>query len=235
MICAMSSQAPSLAAEMLSRLTRIYDAAADPARAAAMSAYMRDQFPFLGIPAPAQKALSRELVAGLGRPSEDDLRVVALECWALPEREYQYFACGWLRRHARICSPAFLPTARFLLTTKAWWDTVDTLAAHLVGQLVARHPALAAAMDEWVVDDNKWLVRAAILHQLTYNETTDARRLFHYCTLQAGHDDFFVRKGIGWALREYAKTAPDEVRRFVHAHRSRLSALSVREALRTVG
>jgi 3-methyladenine DNA glycosylase AlkD len=235
MICAMSSAAPSLPSELMSRLTRVYGHAADPTRASAMAAYMRDQFPFLGIPAPAQKTLSREVVAGLGHPGEADLRVVAQECWALPEREYQYFACSFLRRHARVCSPDFLPTARFLLTTKAWWDTVDALAAHLVGPMVARHPELVAAMDEWILDDDKWLVRTAILHQLGYQEATDGRRLFHYCAVRAGHPDFFVRKAIGWALREYAKTAPDEVRTFVHAHQSRLSALSAREALRTVG
>ena len=78
-------------------------------------------------------------------------------------------------------------------------------------------------------------MRTAILHQLTFKEATDARRLFHYCAVRAGHPDFFVRKGIGWALREYAKTAPDEVRAFVHAHRTRLSVLSVREALRNLG
>jgi 3-methyladenine DNA glycosylase AlkD len=230
----MSSE-PPLATELMGRLTRVYGGAADPARAAVMAAYMRDQFPFLGIPAPAQKALSREVLAGLGRPTEDDLRAVTHRCWALPEREYQYFACGWLRRHARACSPEFLPTARFLLTTKAWWDTVDALAAHLVGALVARHPELIGTMDEWVVDDDRWLVRTAILHQLTYKEATDARRLFHYCAVRAGHPDFFVRKAIGWALREYARTAPDEVRAFVHAHEARLSALSKREALRTAG
>jgi 3-methyladenine DNA glycosylase AlkD len=229
MICRMPYHAP-LATELVLRLTRVYGSAGDPARATAMAAYMRDQFPFLGIPAPAQKALSREVVAGLSRPGEDDLRVVAQECWALPEREYQYFACGFLRRNARVCSPGFLPTARLLLTTKAWWDTVDALAAHLIGPMVARHPELVTAMDEWVLDDDKWLVRTAILHQLGYKEATDGRRLFHYCAVQAGHEDFFVRKAIGWALREYAKTAPDEVRTFVHAHEIRLSALSVREA-----
>lgn len=234
MICRMSSEAP-LATEVMGRLTRVYGGAADPARATAMAAYMRDQFPFLGIPAPVQKALSRDVVTGLGRPTEADLREVARRCWDLPEREYQYFACGWLRRHARECSAGFLPTARFLITTKAWWDTVDALAAHLVGPMVARHPELAETMDAWVVEDDKWLVRTAILHQLTYKEATDPRRLFHYCAVQAGHPNFFIRKAIGWALREYAKTAPGEVRAFVHAHATRLSALSVREALRNAG
>ncbi|GAA4683885.1 DNA alkylation repair protein [Phytohabitans rumicis] len=221
-----------LAAEVTARLTRVYGAARDPDRAAAMAAYMRGQFAFLGIPSPAQRALAREVLAGLPRPAEDDLRDVARGCWALPEREYQYFACGWLRRHARVCSAGFVPVARDLVTTKPWWDTVDALAAHLVGPLVAAHPALVSTMDEWVEDDDMWLVRTAILHQLRYREATDAARLFRYCTRQAGHPDFFIRKAIGWALREYAKTDPAAVRSYVEAHR--LAPLSVREALKNL-
>jgi 3-methyladenine DNA glycosylase AlkD len=225
---------PRTAAEILTRLPRVYGAAGDPERAVAMAAYMRDLFPFLGIPAPTQKLLAREVLAGLDRPTEADLRAVTTHCWQMPEREYQYFACGLLRRHARILKPGFLSVARILVTTKPWWDTVDALAAHTVGPMVARHPELLAAMDEWAVDEDMWLVRTAILHQLTYKEATDSKRLFHYCSQQAGHQDFFVRKAIGWALREYAKTNPAEVRAFVHAHSGRLSALSVREALKNL-
>ncbi|WP_218579665.1 DNA alkylation repair protein [Phytohabitans houttuyneae] len=221
-----------LATEVLGRLTRVYGAARDPERARAMAAYMRDLFPFLGVQSPAQRVLSREVLAGLPRPTEDDLRDVAEACWALPEREYQYFACGLLRRHARVCSAGFLETARFLVVTKPWWDTVDALAAHLVGTLVSEHPELASTMDEWAVDRDMWLVRTAILHQLRYKERTDTGRLFGYCTRQAGHTDFFVRKAIGWALREYAKTDPAAVRAFVSAHR--LAPLSAREALKNL-
>jgi len=229
----MAQQTP-LARTVLDRLRQAYAAAADPERAVAMAAYMRDRFAFHGIPAPAQRVLAREVLTDLPRPAEEDLRAVALGCWALPEREYQYFACGWLRRHARVCSAGFLDTARHLIVTKSWWDTVDALAAHLVGPLVARHPALASTMDEWVADPDLWLVRTAILHQLGYREATNATRLFHYCTAQAGHQDFFVRKAIGWALREYGKTDPAAVRTYVHAHEPRLSALSVREALKNL-
>jgi 3-methyladenine DNA glycosylase AlkD len=107
---------------------------------------------------------------------------------------------------------------------------VDTLAAHTVGPLVAAHPVLVATMDAWVTDENMWLARTAILHQLRYKERTDADRLFRYCTLQAGHRDFFIRKAIGWALRDYARTNPDAVRRYVDEHRSILAPLSIREA-----
>jgi len=223
-----------LAETVLGRLTRVYPAAADPERAVAMAAYMRDQFPFLGIQSPAQRTLGREVLADTPRPDEDDLRAIALGCWALPEREYQYFACGLLRRHARACSAAFLDTARTLIVTKSWWDTVDALAAHLVGPLVARHPALVSTMDSWVADSNVWLARTAILHQLGYKEATDPGRLFRYCTAQSAHPDFFIRKAIGWALREYAKTDPTAVRTYVRTHESRLSGLSVREALKNI-
>jgi 3-methyladenine DNA glycosylase AlkD len=224
-----------LAAAVVDRLTRVYGAAADPSRAAGMRAYMRGQFEFLGIPSPAQRTLTRQVLAGLPEPTEADLRAVALRCWELPAREYQYFACGWLRRHVRVCSPEFLTTVRHLVVTKSWWDTVDALASHVAGPLVAAHPGLATTMDRWATDRDLWLVRTAILHQLGYRGATDPDRLFRYCTAQAGHPDFFIRKAIGWALREYAKTDPDAVRRYVRAHRDVLAPLSVREALRNIG
>jgi 3-methyladenine DNA glycosylase AlkD len=228
-----TSVAP-LAGTVLDRLVATYGSARDPAAAAPMRAYMRDQFPFLGIPTTRRRPLSREVLEGLPRPGEDDLRAVALACWELPEREFQYFACDWLRRHAAVCSPEFLDTARTLITTKSWWDTVDALAARVVGPIVARHPATVPTMDAWLADENMWLARTAILHQLGYAERTDADRLFRYCLARAGHGDFFIRKAIGWALRQYAKTDPAAVRSFVAAHAGQLSPLSKREALKNV-
>jgi 3-methyladenine DNA glycosylase AlkD len=219
---------------ILDRLVPVYGAAADPERAAGMRAYMRDQFPFLGIPTAARRALSREVLAGAPTPTGDDLRAVALACWELPEREYQYFASDLLGRHARRLDPAFLDTVRYLVTTKSWWDTVDALASKVVGSIVDRHPETVATMDVWLVDENLWLARTAILHQLTYKERTDTARLFRYCLARADHKDFFIRKAIGWALRQYAWTDPVAVRRFVAAHATELSPLSVREATKNL-
>ena len=226
----MTAPGRPLADELLDRLVRTYEAARRPDRAGPAAAYMRNQFRFLGIPAPAQRALSRSVTAGLPTPTEEDLAAVALACWALDQREYQYFACGWLRTHVTVPGPGFLTTVRTLITTKSWWDTVDALAAHVVGGLVRRHPGLVGEMDAWSVDPNLWLVRTAILHQLTYGAATDADRLFRYCTRQARHPDFFVRKAIGWALRQYARTDPDSIRRYLATSRDRLSPLSIREA-----
>ncbi|AWE49073.1 DNA alkylation repair protein [Streptomyces nigra] len=224
-----------LADTVIERLTAVYGAAADPERAAAMRTYMKDVAPFLGIPSPERRALSRSVLQGTPRPDERDCTAVALRCWRLPEREYQYFAVDLLRRHVRRLSSGFLPVARYLVTTVPWWDTVDALAAHVVGGLVAADPALTADMDAWIEDDDLWVVRTALLHQLRYGERTDAGRLFAYCLRQAGHPDFFVRKAIGWSLREHAKTDPDAVRDFLAREGGRFAPLSVREALKNIG
>ena len=220
--------------EVLARLVPAYRAAADPERAVGTRAYMRDQFPYLGIPTAQRRALSREVLAGQPVPTADDLRAIALACWELPEREYQYFASDLLAQHARRLEPEFLDTVRHLITTKSWWDTVDALASKVVGSVVARYPETVATMDAWLVDENLWVARTAILHQLTYKERTDPARLFRYCLARADHKDFFIRKAIGWALRQYAWTDPAAVRQFVAAHAAELSPLSVREAMKNI-
>lgn len=219
-----------LATVLLRRLDDRFAASRDPERAAGMRAYMRDQFPYAGVPAPALRALERDVFAGLPPPSDADLRRVALGCWARDEREYQYVACDYLRKHVRAADAPFIEVARTLITTKPWWDTVDALATRFVGDLVRRHPPLVATMDAWSAESDLWLIRTAILHQLHYGPATDPERLFGYCSRQAGHPDFFIRKAIGWALRHYARTDPAAVRAFVAANASRLSPLSVREA-----
>lgn len=224
-----------LADTVLDRLTVAYAGAADPVRAAAMRAYMKDVAPFLGIPTPARRALSRTVLAGTPRPGEDDCAAIALRCWALPQREYHYFAVDYLGRHAGRCSSAFLPVVRRLITTTSWWDTVDLLAAHVVGTLVAADPRLGAVMDDWIADDDLWVVRTALLHQLRFKDRTDTDRLFAHCLSQSGHPDFFVRKAIGWCLREYAKTDPEAIRDFLARERGRFAPLSVREALKNIG
>ncbi|MEV6580126.1 DNA alkylation repair protein [Streptomyces sp. NPDC051582] len=224
----------ALADTLVERLTAAYGAAADPERAAAMAAYMKDVAPFLGLRTPLRRELSKAVTEGTATPREADVAALVLRCWALPEREYQYFAVDYLRRHVGVCSPGFLPVLRRLIVTVPWWDTVDLLAAHAAGPLVTAYPELSAVMDEWIGDEDLWLARTALLHQLRYKSATDTERLFAYCRRQSGHPDFFVRKAIGWALREYAKTDPEAVRAFVAAQRGPLSPLSVREALKNL-
>lgn len=228
--------APSALADLLTqRLTESFGAAADAGQAGRMAAYMKDVAPFLGIPTPLRRELSRAVTKNTPAPAEADCAALALRCWDLPEREYQYFAVDYLRRNVARCSSGFLPVVRHLIAATSWWDTVDALAAHVLGPLVAADRALATAMDRWIGDEDLWVARAALLHQLRYKSGTDTGRLFAYCRSQSGHPDFFIRKAIGWCLREYAKTDPEAVRAFVAAERESLSPLSVREALKNIG
>lgn len=219
------------AGEVVSRLRAAFEPARDSARAEAMSAYMRNLFPYLGIPSPTRAALRREALAGLPRPSEHELLSAGRALWELPEREYQYAALGLLERNERVLSPGSLGAVRWFVTTKAWWDTVDSLASGVVGPLVLRNPELRLEMDRWVEDGDFWVARIALLHQLRSKDRTDAVRLFAYCERRAADTEFFIRKAIGWALREYSKTDASAVRQFVVAHDGELSGLSKREAL----
>ena len=193
---------------------------------------MRDQFTFLGLPAPDQRRLAAPVVRALPPPTEADIVAFTTRCWAASEREFQYAGCDYAIRHVRRCSPAFLDHAEALITTKSWWDTVDALAASVVGSLVTATPTLVATMDDWIDADDIWLVRTALLHQLHSRDVTDVDRLFRYCQRRAGDRDFFLRKAIGWARREYSKTDEAAVRRFVVTHADVLSPLSGREALK---
>jgi 3-methyladenine DNA glycosylase AlkD len=229
-----SGPSSALADTVLARLTSVYPTGADPVRAGRAAAYMRHVTPFLGIRTPERRALSRVVLEGTPQPQEADCTAIALRCWELEGREYQYFAVDYLRRHTGRLSSGFLPVARRLIVTHSWWDTVDLLAAHVVGQLVVADPELGAAMDEWIGDENTWVVRTALLHQLRRKDATDTARLFDHCLRQASHPDFFVRKAVGWSLRACARTDPAAVRNFVEAHRDELSPLSAREALRNL-
>ncbi|MEO1061066.1 MAG: DNA alkylation repair protein [Actinomycetota bacterium] len=203
----------------------------DPERADQMAAYMKDHFPFLGVTAQPRRAAVRAATGELGRPpSEDELLAAADACWDVDERELQYVATDLLARHRRMLTASALPSLRRLIETKSWWDTVDALASPTVGSIVLGDPELGAEMDRWVDDEDLWVARTAIIHQLRFKEATDADRLFDHCLRRAADTDFFLRKAIGWALRQYARTAPAEVRAFVAAHRDELSPLSVREA-----
>ena len=214
-------------------LRAAWSPAADPTRAAREAAYMRGQFAFLGLSTPVRRRLARPILRDHAPGEESELASVARALWAEPEREFQYAACDYLRASVDVADADFVEVVRELVSTKSWWDTVDTLASRTVGPLVRRHPPLGEVMDAWVLDENMWVARTALLHQLTFREATDERRLFAYCRQRAGDGEFFLRKAIGWALRQYAATSPDAVAEFLAAT-PELSPLSRREAMRGV-
>ena len=213
-------------------LRRELEAVADAQLAPAMKAYMKDHFEFLGVPAP-QRRVAQRAALHAWKPSQAELTKFAQSCWCHAEREFQYAANDAISRMIRQCDSSFIEVLHELVTTKSWWDTVDGIAPN-VGVLVLAHPDLVTTMDAWIDDDNMWLRRIALLHQLRYKSSTNPTRLFDYCERRASETEFFIRKAIGWALREYAKTDADAVRGFVDRNGATLSGLSQREALKNL-
>ncbi len=213
-------------------LRAVLEGAANPDDVEAMAAYMKNQFAFLGLRSAELRLVSKPFLRAAAGVDGDELIGFVHRCWSQPEREFRYVGANLTRKHVSKLDPSHLPDVEHFIVTDSWWDTVDSLAAWTVGPMVAAHPELTAVMDRWIEDDNLWLNRTAIIHQLGYKESTDAERLFRYCRRRADHRDFFVRKAIGWALRQYARVDPAAVRQFVADNEADLSGLSRREALR---
>jgi 3-methyladenine DNA glycosylase AlkD len=206
-------------------------AQANAENANAMRSYMRDQFDFLGIKTPLRRALIKDL--GKVDFNLTDLEQLVRALWLLPQREYQYAAIDLLATHKKKVDVSQLCLLLGLAQEKSWWDSVDGLASVTNDILFAsRAQESQLHMDEAVKHPNMWVRRIAMIHQLGWRLETDQTRLFGYAQALAHEEDFFIRKAIGWALRDYARWQPEGVREFVEAHRSQLSNLSVREALK---
>lgn len=211
------------------------EAVAEPGRAAPMQAYMRDQFVFLGVAAPQRRMAARDLLAGLKGIDADVLLEHAQLLWQQPQREYQHVALDMLALHRRQLGVEHLPALLGLARQRAWWDSVDGMAS-IVGDVLQAelrrggdgHAHMVPALQH----EDFWLRRIAMLHQLGWRGDTDAGWLFGAALALAPEDEFFIRKAIGWALRDYARHAPAEVLAFATEHRQQLSPLSYREALK---
>ena len=212
-------------------LKTLFQSHANPIAAEPMKAYMRNQFEYLGIKMPQQRALLREYIAEHGLPELEELRTVLLELWMLTEREFQYAALGLLGKYEQSLPADFIDTVETLLTTKSWWDTVDSLATHTVGIHFRRYPQVRElTLGRWRQSDDIWLRRTCILFQNKYKSETDFDLLKAIIYENLGSKEFFINKAIGWALREYTRVDPDGVRAFVAE--TALAPLSAREALK---
>jgi 3-methyladenine DNA glycosylase AlkD len=128
-----------------------------------------------------------------------------------------------------------MPMYEEIIVGAAWWDVVDTVAAHGVGPIVAAHPAvMRPMMRAWSRDENLWRRRAAILCQIRRRGAADRALLQDCLAPSLGSKEFFLRKAVGWALREVAWDDPTWVVRYVRAHARELAPLSKREALKNV-
>jgi 3-methyladenine DNA glycosylase AlkD len=204
---------------------------ADPVAAVPMKRYMRDQFEYLGLKSQMVGALRKEHIDEHGLPAFSELDLILRELWSLPEREFQYMALGLLGRLEKQLPPEFIETLEYLLVTKSWWDTVDTISTGALGVHFKRFPHVRETyLSKWRKSENFWLRRATILFQLTYKTETDFGLLCEIIRENLGSKEFFINKAIGWALRQYTRMDPEMVREFVAA--TPLHPLSAREALK---
>lgn len=208
---------------------------ADEKKARLMQAYMRDQFEFLGISTPQRRSATMPLLRMQSCASGDALIDIAQLLWMLPQREYQYVAIDLLAHHWKTLSVNHLADLLHLVQQRSWWDCVDGLAG-VAGDVIraacARDPKVQETMDAALCQPDMWVRRVAMLHQLGWRSDTDASRLFSYARKLSSEPDFFIRKAIGWALRDYARHDPQAIREFILQAQTQLSPLSVREAMK---
>lgn len=209
-------------------LTQIFEENRNEAQAGPMKKYMKDQFPFLGIKKPLRSELQKQFFNETGILKEPFNDGFVLALWQKDEREYQYAALSYIEKSLKKLVKDDLALMEKLITTKSWWDTVDTLAAKPVGKIAEQYPeVISEHFDQWITADSIWLRRTAILFQLKYKQNTNEHLLYQYIEKNAGRKEFFIQKAIGWALREYSKTNPASVKEFLQNHS--VSRLSYRE------
>lgn len=222
----------SLAAELRSRLLAV----ADPARAPAMQAYMKSAMPYMGVVSVEMRRVSKSAFAGLHYGNADDWRADILGIWRNARFREEYYAAIELAsmRYARSFQTMdALSMYREMIETGAWWDTTDAIAPNRLWDILeADRDAMRKTMLLWAHDDNMWIRRSAILVQLKAKAKMDLDLLYACVEPSLDSKQFFLRNAIGWVLRQYARTDPDEVRRYVAANAERLSPLSKREALK---
>ena len=212
--------------------------AADPEKAPFMQAYMKSEMPYLGVQTPAFRKAAQAVFREHPLGSFEEWRDTVLALWrGARHREERYAAIelAGCNDYQDFRTLATLPIFEEMITSGAWWDYVDGIAARQIGELLRSHPEeMGCVLRVWAAGPNLWKRRTAILAQLKFKGDTDLKLLYDCIRPSLGAPEFFLRKGIGWALREYAKTDAREVLRYVREHETVLSPLTRREALKNV-
>lgn len=199
---------------------------ANPEDAIHMKAYMKDQFEFLGVKTPVRRKLSKVFFKK-NSSLVIDWKFIH-QAWDNPYREMQYVVLDYLQLKQKALTPSDLPKIKKLAQTKPWWDTIDFLCRS-VGFICLHYPETKKFVLEWSRDEDFWLRRIAIEHQLLQKEETDVQLLEQILINNLNQTEFFINKAIGWALRDYSKTNPDWVLEFIEKYKDKLSKLSIKE------
>lgn len=214
-------------------LEDLFSQSANPDNAFYMKKYMKDKFKYFGIQSKTRHEITKPFLKKDTLPTIENLDVLIRELWAKPQREFQYFGIELVEKYSKQLNKNNLPLIEFMVTNKSWWDTVDSIATRVAGDLFRNYPELIIPVTKkWMASDNLWLQRTSILFQLKYKSLTDIDLLFKFIKTLEGSKEFFINKAIGWALREYSKTDPQIVIKFVNSHN--LAPLSKREAVKVI-
>ncbi len=196
-----------------------------------MAAYMKTEMPFYGVQSPNRQEILREIKKG-HKITDSATHMAAISAlWAGEHREEKYLAVRLARAYPKLITFAYLDLFLSMIREGSWWDFTDEIASHLVGKILAEHPEETwPLMDEWLEDDCMWIRRTALIAQLRFKEKTDVAWLLEACEARMHEKEFFIRKAIGWALRELSYSEPEVVREWTDANKENLSGLSYREA-----
>jgi 3-methyladenine DNA glycosylase AlkD len=194
-------------------------------------AYMRNQFEFFGIKTPVRREIQKPFLIKSYLPPKTDVKGIVNILWNKPQREYQFFAQELVFRYKKEFAKNDIALLEYMVTHKSWWDTVDFIAVKLIGAYFILYPEqLDSSIEKWLTSGNIWLQRCCLLYQLKSKDKIDTVRLEYIIKRLLGSKEFFINKAIGWVLREYSKTNPLWVTKFVA--NNDLANLSKREALR---
>jgi 3-methyladenine DNA glycosylase AlkD len=217
----------------LNLLDRKFKAACDAEKAGWMKGYMLHQFDFYGVQAVARKEIGKTHHLQNQIKTAAELELIVKECFSLPQREFQYFAIQLFALHKKLWTVSSIKTMEHCLQEKSWWDSVDGIASDWLGPYFKMFPEqIVPVTSKWNRSKNMWLQRSSIMFQKAFKKNTDTALLSKYILHCAGSKEFFIQKAIGWALREYGKTNPAWVKKFVNENQ--LAPLSVREALKNL-
>ena len=205
-----------------------FESREDKENAASMSKYMRNMFDFYGLPAPRRKEVYHDVIRSDKKEKAVDWGFLD-KCYDDKHREFQYLVYDYLLALKEYVSFDDIPKIKYYITTKSWWDTIDFLCK-VIGDVGTRDPRVKDLMIDWSKNENIWLKRTAIEHQLGLKDKTDTKLLEMIIVNNFGSNEFFVNKAIGWALRDYSKTDQGFVKSFMDRHRGEMDGLSIKEA-----
>jgi 3-methyladenine DNA glycosylase AlkD len=224
---------------VLARLRKTLRQAGDPRKAAAMQAYMKSAMPYHGVPTPRLREIFKTGFADVQFPTAMHWQALVLDFWRNAKfREERYAAMHLAadKRAQAFQTPGAMKLYEEMIVSGAWWDYVDAIASHRVGAILRDYPApMRRKMLAWSRSTDMWKRRTSIICQLGFKADTDLELLYACIEPSLDSHEFFLRKAIGWALRQYAWTNPSEIKRYVRRNHTRLSGLSRREALKNIG